>query len=71
MFYPSVTTLMVNYSAVVNQLAQQRLCHHIQAEFVVMPFEKNVCTSQIEDEYGIQWMQCTMDTVMYSLRCSS
>ena len=36
--YPSVTTLMVSYSAVVNQLAQQRLYHHIQAEFVVMSF---------------------------------
>ena len=29
--YPSVTTLMVSYSAVANQLAQQRLYHHIQA----------------------------------------
>ena len=28
--YPSVTTLMVSYSAVVNQFAQQRLCHHKQ-----------------------------------------
>ena len=36
--YPSVTTLTVSYNAVVNQLAQQRLYHHIQAEFVVMLF---------------------------------
>ena len=28
--YPSVSTLMVSYSAVFNQLAQQRLCHHIK-----------------------------------------
>ena len=70
--YPSVTTLVVSYSAVVNQLAQQRLYHHIQTEFVVMLFEKCLY-SQFEGEckYSIQLTQCTMDTVMYSRLCSS